>query len=838
MTLFDLGQGEKGVVLKLMGTGAFRRRLMEMGFIRGQVVEVVKKAPLKDPVEYHIMGYNVSIRNEEAKHIEVCKPEDYVDDTLSNNGNGTIRTEETNNKVFLKNKEINIVLVGNPNAGKTTLFNYASGAHERVGNYSGVTVKAKEGVFFHKGYKINIVDLPGTYSITAYTPEEVFVRNFIIEKHPDIVVNVIDASNLERNLYLTTQLIDMDIKVVLALNMYDELQNRNDKLNHEALGELLGIPIVPTVSSKNKGITELFDKIIEVHFDKDPVTRHIHINYGEHVETAIQKIRSVIRIPENLELTNHISSRFLSIKLLEKDKEIELNTEMAINKDEIIAVANKEAEKLKKLYNNETTEDIITKAKFGFIAGALKETLKKGKYIRKTPAQIADWLFTNRYWGFPVFVFFMWLMFTLTFNLGAYPNQWIESAFDLLSNTLTDWLPVGVFTDLLINGIISGVGGVAVFLPNIILLFFFISIMEDTGYMARAVFIMDKIMHKIGLHGKSFIPLIMGFGCNVPAIMATRTIENRNDRLLTMLINPFMSCSARLPVYVLFISAFFPSNQGNILFAMYVIGVAVAVVVAIIFKRLLFSKNDVPFVMELPPFRVPTTRSIIKGMWGKAVEYLKKIAGIILIASIIIWGLSNYPVKKLFDTDYQATEQHITTKYAALLTDADSLTAGVLNFEKDSLIHDLFLQKRAELQEYSLLGRIGHFIEPAIRPLGFDWKMGIALLSGAPAKEIIVGTMGVLYQSDIDDESNVSLETKLQNQKYKSGEKAGQNVFSPLVAFAFMVFVLLYFPCIGTLVVISRESGSWKWGLFAAIYPTVLAWILAFAVYRIGLLFF
>jgi len=837
MTLYDLNQGEKGIIIKLMGRGAFRRRLMEMGFVTGQTVTVIKKAPLKDPVEYNVMGYNVSIRNEEAKHIEITLPENYKDVIENFNGNSTFTTEKFEKEKLLNEKEINIVLVGNPNAGKTTLFNYVSGAHERVGNYSGVTISAKEGTFKHKDFQLNIVDLPGTYSITAFTPEEVFVRNYIIDNHPDVVVNVVDASNLERNLYLTTQLIDLDIKVVVALNMYDELLNKNDNLNYNILGELLGIPMIPTVSSKNTGIEELFDTIIEVYKDNDPVTRHIHINYGEFVENAIKKIKEKIVKDENFDLVNHISSRFTAIKLLEKDREIYSKIETCFNKDEILETTAKERNKLEKLYNNITSQEIITNAKYGFIAGALKETFKKGNSKRKSIAELFDWLFTNRFLGFPIFIFFMWLMFTLTFKLGSYPMQWIENAFKLLSTTLSSILPEGALTSLLVDGIIHGVGGVIVFLPNILLLFFFISLMEDTGYMARAVFIMDKIMHKIGLHGKSFIPLVMGFGCNVPAILATRTIENKNERLLTMLINPFMSCSARLPVYVLLISAFFPDNRGNILFGIYCFGILTAVVISVLFKKIFFRKNNVPFVMELPPFRVPTSRSIIRGMWGKGIEYLKKIAGIVLIATVIIWGLSNYPVNKSLVTDFENLKAQTVKEYEFKMASADKPSHIFLEKEKFKALNTIDLQKKAALQEYSLLGRIGHFILPVIRPLGFDWKMGVAVISGAPAKEIIVGTMGVLYQSDEQIDNNVSLIAKIQQQKYTDGKLKGQHVFSPVVAFSFMIFVLLYFPCIGTLVVIARESGSWKWAFFTATYTTALAWLVSFAIFQIGSLF-
>jgi len=836
VNLSELEPGSKATILRVKGRGAFRKRITEMGFVVGKEVTVIKKAPLQDPVEYNILGYNVTLRISEAQLIEI-DPLNKAE--LESNYSGTLNEVSENTQYSGKNKIIHVAFVGNPNSGKTTLFNYASNSRERVGNYSGVTVDAKEARFEQGGYEFIITDLPGTYSITAYSPEELYVRDFINENMPDVVVNVIDASNLERNLYLTTQLIDMDIRVIVALNMFDELQRKGDVLNYEYLGQMLGVPFIPTVASRGKGIQNLFSKIIEVCEGSDKVSRHIHINYGRSLEEGIHAVQRKIRIPENNDFLNKISSRFLAIKLLEKDPDALQKTQKLKNASEITETVQREQSRIEQ-EQREDTETLITDAKYGFIAGALAETLKANPHTRRRNSEIIDTFITHKIWGIPIFIGLMWATFYGTFKIGSYPMQWIQWLVQEVSALIQSNMAEGMFKDLLIQGIIGGVGGVITFLPNILLLYLFISLMEDTGYMARAVFIMDKLMHKIGLHGKSFIPLLMGFGCNVPAILSTRIIESRRDRLITMLINPFMSCSARLPVYILFITAFFQSYQGTILFGIYFTGVMLAIGSALIFRKTIFRKKDVPFVMELPPYRVPTMRSIVRHMWHRTGQYLQKIGGIILISSIVIWALGYFPVH--FDEKLK-----IESQIAELKKENSSANLSAINSkaEKDSL-NSAFLSQEKELnfairvaqQKNSFIGRIGHFIEPVMRPLGFDWKMSVALLTGVSAKEVVVGTLGVLYQTENSDKGTQPLVEKLQNQYYTSGIKAGKPVFTPLVALSFMLFILIYFPCIGVVSAISRESGHWKWAMFVVVYTTVLAYLGSLALFQIGSLFF
>ena len=816
--LSDLKTGEEGIITKVLGYGAFRKRITEMGFVKGKRVTVIKNAPLQDPVEYQIMNYNVSLRRSEAQLVEVIAVEDAY--TLAKVPfAGTIDEDVLKISALQQGSEINIALVGNPNSGKTTLFNFASGSHERVGNYSGVTVDAKEATMKRGSYSFRIVDLPGTYSITEYSPEELYVRMHITEKMPDIVVNVVDASNLERNLFLTTQLIDMNIKVVIALNMYDELEKRGAHFDYEALGRMMGIPIVPTVASKGRGIDELLDRLIEVYEDRDPMVRHIHINYGVEIEAAIASVQKEIRV--NSEITDKLSSRYVAIKLLETDKTTLSQLKQLQNFNQIKSVTSHAIEKLEKDYG-EKSETIITDAKYGFIDGALKETFIEKVKDKRTRKRELDDLLTHKLLGFPIFLFFMWLMFQATFTLGSYPMEIIDEGVGLLSSFLQTTMPEGALRDLLVDGIMGGVGGVIVFLPNILILFFFISLMEDTGYMARASFIMDKLMHKIGLHGKSFIPLVMGFGCNVPAIMATRTLDNKKDRILTMIITPFMSCSARLPVYVLLISAFFPHNQGLVLFSIYIIGITLAILVAMIMKRVVFSKKDVPFVMELPPYRIPTLKNTTIHMWHKGVQYLKKMGNVILMASILIWALGYFPRNVNYSEDYDVQIETLQTN------------SQLSQEEKDHQIGSLEVKKEAERQEKSYIGQLGHAIEPVIEPLGYDWKMGVSILTGLAAKEIVISTMGILYQADLHaDESSNTLKENLVKQEHTSGVLKGQLVFTPLVAFGFMLFVLIYFPCVAVIAAIKKES-NWKWALFTMVYTTIIAWIVAFLTYQIG----
>jgi ferrous iron transport protein B len=814
-TLYDLGEGEEGIILKIKGRGQFRQRLSEMGFVVGKKVSVIKKAPLRDPVEYKIMGYHISLRNSEAQLIEISHG---GVSSEFHSSSGVLFSDDENGYWIQKSKNIQIALVGNPNSGKTTLFNFASGSKEKVGNYAGVTVDSKEARYKQSGYTFSIVDLPGTYSIKSYSPEEIYLRNYIFDNKPDIIVNIVDASNLERNLYLTTQLIDMGVQVVIALNMFDELEKKGDILDYTSLGKLLGVPVIPTVSSKGKGIKKLFDKIIEVYENREPLVRHIHINYGTEIENSICAIQSKIKIEDNRAFTNIISARYLAIELLENDREYSKSITRCVNSSEIIEIAKKEYSKLEKLYSD-PVETVITDLRYGFISGALKETLKINKIERIRKTKVIDNYLTNKYLGIPIFIFFMWLTFYTTFKMGGYPKHWMEIGTGYLSEFLTNVLPFGIIRDFLVEGIIGGVGGVIVFLPNIIILFLFISFMEDTGYMARAVFIMDKVMHKIGLHGKSFIPLFMGFGCNVPAIMATRIIESRRDRLITMLITPFMSCSARLPVYILFISAFFAKNQGSVLFLLYVLGVIFAILSALFLKKMFFRSEDIPFVMELPPYRVPTIRSIFKHVVFRTGLYLRKIGGVILLASVIVWILSNFPRSVTYSRDYTG---EITTIENSQLNHS----------EKAESVKNLILEQKMEKQSKSFMGTIGHSVEPVMKPLGFDWRLSVSILSGLAAKEVVVSTLGVIFQTD-ESAGKASLVQKIQTQKNSSGK----NLFTPLIAFSFMLFILTYFPCIGVVAAIRRESGNWKWAAFVVVYTTSIAWLLSFTVFQVGSLF-
>ncbi len=822
--LSELKTSQVGLITKVFGHGSFRNRITEMGFIRGKIVKVIKNAPLLDPVEYEIMGYRIALRRSEAELIEVMPLDALPHLTLDAHATGHTHVHPRHHafqrpksslhdwfKQFIaslsnKKKEnthtfthktlsdwsnlgagshlINVALVGNPNCGKTSLFNLASGSHERVGNYSGVTVDAKTARFRQGNYTFDLVDLPGTYSITEYTPEELYVRTHILQEMPDVVINVIDATNLERNLYLTTQLIDMDIKMVIALNMYDELESTGAKLDYRHLGSMLGIPIVPTVASVGKGIHELFETVIQVFEDKNPTVRHIHINYGPDLEEAISTLQT--QIWENKDIVARYSSRYLAIKLLEGDKSTAELLEHCPNFEKIKQTQLQLQQKLTKQSGDEP-EAAIADAKYGFIAGALKETFQGETRDKHERTSKIDHIMTSKIWGLPIFLLLMWITFQATFSLGAIPAGWIENGVSWLSDFVMRVMPAGALRNLIVDGIISGVGGVIVFLPNILILFFCISLMEDTGYMARAAFIMDKLMHKIGLHGKSFIPLLMGFGCNVPAIMATRTLESRKDRILTMLIIPFMSCSARLPVYVLLISAFFVQHKGLVLLSIYLLGIVVAILSSILFKRLFFRKEEAPFVMELPPYRVPTGRSVVRHMWNKGAQYLRKMGTIILVASVIVWALSHYPVG------------------------APSLTP-------------------VQRQEQSYIGRIGKAIEPVLRPLGFDWQIGVSLVSGLAAKEIVVSTMAVLTGSG-DNEATLS--EKLQNQVYTQGDRVGEKVFTPLKAYTMMVFILLYFPCIAAITAIYKEAGR-RWAIFTLLYTTGMAWIMSFIFYHIG----
>lgn len=792
MNLSEISTGKSAIVVKVLGSGNFRRRIIEMGFVRGKKVEVLLNAPLNDPIKYKIMDYEVSLRRSEAALIEVISEEEAGKlDTGDIADNSEMSHEDcTDIKAIAhaRGRTINIALVGNPNCGKTSLFNIASGAHEKVGNYSGVTVDAKEGHFDFEGYHFNIFDLPGTYSLSAYSPEEIYVRDHIFKTLPDVVVNIVAASTLERNLYLTTQLIDMDIPMVIALNMYDELEKSGAKLDYKTLGNLLGTPIVPTVASEgfngDSGLKQLMKTVIDVYEQKDPTSHHIHINHRGDLQDAIDHINHLIKQADNYNV--RVSPRFFAVKLLEKDKEAAEYVKTLSNAGEIFAYAEKTSRHIEEELG-EDCESAIINAKYGFIAGALAETYTEGTKDGLKLTKAIDRLVTHKIWGYPIFLLFLWLTFECTFILGAYPQDWIDAGMSWLGDWIGSNMADGPLKELIVTGIIGGVGGVLVFVPQILILYFFISLMEDSGYLSRAAFIMDKIMHKMGLHGKSFVPMLMGFGCNVPAVMATRTLESRNNRLITMLVIPFMSCSARIPVYVLFAGAFFPGREATVMLCLYLLGIIAAVVSSLLFKKTIVKGEDLPFVMELPPYRMPTGKTVLHHMWEKSVQYLKKMGTIILFASIIIWALGYFPL---------GTNPEIGAK---------------------------------ERLEGSYIGRFGQFIEPALKPLGFDWKMDVGIISGLPAKELVVSSLNVLYAgNDSDDDS--SLRPVLQQEFNADKDPA----HARLVAAAYLVFILLCFPCIATISAIKNESGSWKWALFSIAYTTCVAYVAALLIYQIG----
>jgi len=729
-----------------------------------------------------------------------------------------------------KKKELKKIVVGiggNPNSGKTTIFNGLTGSRQKVGNWGGVTVEKKEGRVEHNGYEIVFVDLPGTYSLTAYSLEEIIARNFIVYEKPDVVIDIIDSGNLERNLYLATQLIEMGGKFIFVLNMIDMARKQGMEINGQLLGTLLGGPAVFTVGYRGVGIKEILDRVVEVYEDREKKTRRLHIFYGNEIEEEITKVQRKIRQDKNL--IERYSTRWLSVKLLEGDQDVEetLKKESKVAQD-ILEQAQLSMKHLKNIFNDEP-ENIFAGRRYGFISGLLQECVI---FQRKNQVDVStriDRILTNRYLGIPLLVFFIWVMFQLTFRVGAYPMSWIEYIINLAGKGVDLLLPDGLVKSFVVDGLIGGVGGVAVFLPNILLLFFMISIFEDTGYMARAAFVMDRIMHIIGLHGKSFISMIMGFGCNVPAIMSTRTLENKNDRILTIIIIPFMSCSARLPIYVLIAGTFFGEKAGNVIFSLYTLGVVLAIILGRIFRKTLFRGTSEPFVMELPPYRIPTLRSVIIHMWERGVIFLKRMGTVILLGSVIVWFLGYFPINRDYKIEYSEKISRIEERYSKKISELSQTSSNYLTIkkklekEKEMMVSDIKKQELQEEVNRSLIGIIGRGIEPFFKPLGFSWKEGVALLTGFFAKEIVVSTLGVLYSTGSEDNAKeLSLLIR---------EKSGMN---PLSAFAFLVFVLIYTPCLATVAAIRQETGSFKWTVFTIVYEVVLAWVLAFLIVKIG----
>lgn len=798
MTLDELKTGQSAIIVKIHGYGAFRKRVIEMGFTKGRKITAVLSAPLRDPVKYTLMGYEVSLRRSEAQLIEIVPIATASAQEIIGSGEVKTTVEQGAMQEYEgRSHTINVALIGNPNCGKTSLFNLAAGTTEHVGNYSGVTVDSKAGRCAYRNYDFNIVDLPGTYSLSTYSPEELYVRRYLKNERPDVIINVVDSSNLERNLYLTTELIDMDRPMVIALNMYDELERSKVKLDYETLGAMIGVPIVPTVSRNGKGVNELLDAVISIYEQCHTAVRHVHVNLSGDIEKSVARLNEIIKSDSAVD--KHFSHRYLAIKMLEKDKEVEQMLSGTACYPRLVKVRDNELKRLETLHEDDVAA-MIASEKYGFIAGALAETMDRRNFSERVTTQVIDSLVTNRYVGFPLFIVIMFVMFWATFALGQYPQDWIESGVTALGDLVRHVFPHGALRDLLADGIIGGVGGVIVFLPNILILYFFISLMEDTGYMSRAAFIMDRAMHKIGLHGKSFIPLVMGFGCNVPAIIASRSIESRSSRIITILINPFMSCSARLPVYVLMIGTFFSTHAALVFIGLYLLGILMAVVTARMLRRFWFKKDETPFVMELPPYRMPTMKSTLTHMWAKGYEYLKKMGGIILFGSIVVWALNYFPLK------HQLTEEerieHVATENSSV-DDRDSY-----------------------------LEMMGKAVNPVMEPLGFSWRATVAAIAGLPAKEIVVSTLSVLYTGEENEEVTETLEHRLTTPSAVTGKPD----FTPASALAFIVFILLYSPCFATVIAIVRETESWRYGAFSVVYNTTAAWCVAWCVYHIALL--
>lgn len=792
MRLSDLKPGQSAVVVKVLGHGAFRKRMIEMGFVKGRTVKDMLQAPLNDPVKYSLMGYEVSLRRSEAAQVVVAE--------VDAQGHPRPDNDQAAYEIPLAPghlSAINVALIGNPNCGKTSLFNVASGAREHVGNYSGVTVDAKTGTFRQDDVTFRIVDLPGTYSLACYSPEELYVRKYLRDNEPDVIVNIVDATNLERNLYLTTELINMNRPMVIALNMFDELKQKGISLDYKKLSEMIGVPIVPTVARTGEGIRQLFDAVIAVAEDRHAVVRHVHVTLGKELEQSVGVLNRALKADPDLR--PRFSPRYMAIKLLENDKEVESLVEGTKDAKEIFELRDREVERLAEVFPGEDVESLIAGESYGFISGALAETMEQNPVDSADTTRVLDAIVTNRLFGFPIFLAIMAFIFWATFSVGQYPMDWIEAAVGWLGSLVEQYMPDGPLKDLIGDGIIGGVGGVIVFLPNILILYFCLSFLEDSGYMARAAFIMDKVMHRMGIHGKSFIPLVMGFGCNVPAIMSTRSIESRSSRLITILINPFMSCSARVPIYVLLIGAFFPDHATLAFMSLYILGILVAVLTARMLRRFYFKADETPFVMELPPYRLPTFKASCRHMWAKGEQYLRKMGGVILVASIIVWALNYFPLHD---------EQASTPSF-----EAEQIDEGRIDTSRDSYLE-----------------MAGKAVNPVMEPAGFHWRATVAVLAGIPAKEIVVSSLGVLYTGDEE-----VAESKLSERIKAPNPVTSKPDFTSASALAFMVFVLLYFPCMATLVAIVKETGHWGYGLSSVVYNTAVAWLAAVITYQIAI---
>ncbi|MFH1995153.1 MAG: ferrous iron transport protein B [Nitrospinota bacterium] len=706
-------------------------------------------------------------------------------------------------------KKIKIALAGNPNAGKSTIFNLLTGSHQHVGNYPGVTVEKKIGHLSYKEYSLEVIELPGIYSMTAHSPDEVVARNFLVYEKPDVVINVVDSSNLERNLYLSTQIIEMGVPILYAFNMYDEAQEQGLIIDKDILARFLGGPIEFTIGIKREGKESLLDRAIEIVEGKIDYPK-ARIGYGKEINEEIDKIETLLLGDESLRQT--YPTRWLAIKMLEQDKDVLKIIEGAEERVAIAGQLEKSLAYIEGIFDDRAGA-IIAERRYGFISGACSEAIRKNYEVRHNLSDKIDSVLINRALGLPIFLFLMWGVFKLTFALSEPMMRGIEWTASWLGRGIAQLLPKGSpITSFIVDGVIGGVGSVLTFVPIIFLLFFAIAILEDSGYMSRGAFIMDRLMHKMGLHGNSFIPLLIGFGCNVPAIMAARTIEDKRGRLITILIAPFMSCGARLPIYILLIGAFFPKEiAGDIIFSLYMVGMLVAVIVAKILRKYILKGPVTPFVMELPPYRMPTMRGLLVHVWDRGGAYLKKAGSLILLGSIIVWFISNFPWNPLYSRDYLKEMETVRGDEVAL--------ARVEN------------EMAKEKLEKSLAGRFGRLVVPIFRPLGLeDWRVPVSLVGGVAAKEIVVSTMGTLYSVGESDAESASLRENLR----RARTAEGRNVYTPLSAYALMIFVLLYCPCSGVIAVTRKETGSFAWPIIMIGYTTTIAWLLAFVVYQGG----
>ena len=691
-------------------------------------------------------------------------------------------------EVSASKRRISVALAGNPNSGKTTIFNNLTGSRQHVGNYPGVTVEKKDGEFMHGGREVHVTDLPGTYSLTAYSIEELVARNFVVDEKPDVVVDVVDASNLERNLYLATQFMELGIPLILAFNMSDLAAARGHAIDIALLSRLMGVTIVETVGHKGKGLDELRDVIVRVATAKAE-ERPAVVSYGREIEHELESL--IPLISENVSVASTVETRWLAVKLLENDTEVHKQVVGAARAPAVVTAAVQEARSRLGKHFGDAAEIIIADERYGFISGACQETVRTTVEARHSTSDRIDSVITNRALGIPIFLGLMFLVFKLTFTVSDPLMGWVEGFFGWLGATVASFWPPGsesALKSLVVDGIISGVGGVLVFLPNILLLFLAIAVLEDSGYMARAAFIIDRLMHKIGLHGKSFIPMLIGFGCTVPAIMATRTLETRRDRLTTILVLPLMSCGARLPIYALFIPAFFPEKwQAPVLWSFYLIGIILAIALAKLLRSTIFKGELVPFVMELPPYRMPTLRGTLTHVRERGWLFLRKAGTVVLGISVILWAMTTYP---------KAPKEQLEGI-------GEGQVSGI------------------ELS-YSVAGRIGHALEPVMKPIGFDWKTTTAMLGAFAAKEVFVAQLGIVHSLGEVDEESEPLREILRRE------------YTALQAFCIMLFCLISVPCMVTVAVTRRETGSWKWPILQLVGLTLLAYVITFAVYQIG----